>query len=140
MQGWIVKPPGFDPAKKYPLVLEIHGGPFAMLRRALPAEIQLYASAGYVVLYMTRAQHGLWRGIAISFITLSLQGLRDLMSGVDAVAARLRRRHPTFVRHRRQRRRCGSPRGSSGTRIASSRRGRQTRDQLDQFSCWTPAI
>ena len=29
IQGWIVKPPDFDPAKKYPLILEIHGGPFA---------------------------------------------------------------------------------------------------------------
>ncbi|HEV3003011.1 MAG TPA: hypothetical protein VGX78_01050, partial [Pirellulales bacterium] len=29
IQGWIIKPPDFDPAKKYPLVLEIHGGPFA---------------------------------------------------------------------------------------------------------------
>src|ERR1043166_8791319 len=30
VQGWIVKPPAFEPAKKYPLILEIHGGPFAM--------------------------------------------------------------------------------------------------------------
>src|SRR5262249_23511816 len=29
IQGWILKPPGFDPKKKYPLILEIHGGPFA---------------------------------------------------------------------------------------------------------------
>src|SRR5258708_15898767 len=52
MQGWIVKPPGFDPARKYPFVLEIHGGPFAMYAPSFAAEIQLYASAGYVVLYM----------------------------------------------------------------------------------------
>ncbi|MCI0409970.1 MAG: DPP IV N-terminal domain-containing protein, partial [Acidobacteria bacterium] len=29
IQGWIVKPPGFDPSRKYPLILEIHGGPVA---------------------------------------------------------------------------------------------------------------
>ena len=32
IHGWIIKPPNFDPAKKYPLVLEIHGGPFGELR------------------------------------------------------------------------------------------------------------
>jgi acylaminoacyl-peptidase len=29
VQGWVVKPPHFDPKKKYPLILEIHGGPYA---------------------------------------------------------------------------------------------------------------
>ncbi len=52
MQGWIVKPPQFDAAKKYPLLLEIHGGPFASYAPSFAAEIQLYAAAGYVVLYM----------------------------------------------------------------------------------------
>ena len=33
VQGWIVKPPSFDASKKYPLILEIHGGPFAQLQR-----------------------------------------------------------------------------------------------------------
>src|SRR4029079_362604 len=51
LQGWIVKPPGFDPKKKYPLVLEIHGGPYADYGPGFAAEIQLYAAAGYVVLY-----------------------------------------------------------------------------------------
>lgn len=52
IQGWIVKPPGFDSAKKYPLLLEIHGGPFASYGPSFAAEIQLYAAAGYVVLYL----------------------------------------------------------------------------------------
>jgi len=51
IQGWIVKPPDFDPAKKYPLILEIHGGPFANYGDRFSAEMQLYAAAGYVVLY-----------------------------------------------------------------------------------------
>ncbi|MFQ5680376.1 MAG: prolyl oligopeptidase family serine peptidase [Gemmatimonadota bacterium] len=51
IQGWIVKPPGFDPARQYPLLLEIHGGPFANYGERFTAEIQLYAAAGYVVLY-----------------------------------------------------------------------------------------
>ena len=52
IQGWIVKPPDFDPPKKYPLLLEIHGGPFASYGPSFAAEIQLYAAAGYVVLYL----------------------------------------------------------------------------------------
>ena len=51
VQGWIATPPDFDPSRKYPLMLEIHGGPFANYGDRFAAEIQLYASAGYVVLY-----------------------------------------------------------------------------------------
>jgi acylaminoacyl-peptidase len=51
IQGWIVKPPGFDPQKKYPLILEIHGGPFANYGDRFSSEMQVYAAAGYVVLY-----------------------------------------------------------------------------------------
>ena len=52
IQGWLVFPPDFDPEKKYPLLLEIHGGPFANYGGRFSAEMQLYAAAGYVVLYM----------------------------------------------------------------------------------------
>ena len=51
VQGWIVKPPGFDPAQKYPLILEIHGGPFADYGDVFAMEKQLMAAGGYVVLY-----------------------------------------------------------------------------------------
>jgi acylaminoacyl-peptidase len=51
VQGWIMKPPGFDPTQKYPLILEIHGGPFANYGDRFDTEKQFMASAGYVVLY-----------------------------------------------------------------------------------------
>ncbi|MCB9080180.1 MAG: S9 family peptidase [Lewinellaceae bacterium] len=51
VQGWLIKPPGFDPAKKYPLLLEIHGGPFSNYGPRFTMELQLFAAAGYVVLY-----------------------------------------------------------------------------------------
>lgn len=51
IQAWVAKPPNFDPQKKYPMILEIHGGPFANYGPRFSAEIQLYCSAGYVVLY-----------------------------------------------------------------------------------------
>lgn len=49
--AWIVTPPGFDPVKKYPLILEIHGGPFAAYGPSFATDVQLYAAAGYVVVY-----------------------------------------------------------------------------------------
>mgnify|MGYP001158692747 FL=1 len=52
IQGWIVTPPNFDPKNKYPLILEIHGGPFSNYGFRFSTEIQLYASKGYVVLYL----------------------------------------------------------------------------------------
>lgn len=51
VHGWVLKPPAFDPATKYPLLLEIHGGPFGMYGEALMHEFQVLAARGYVVLY-----------------------------------------------------------------------------------------
>jgi acylaminoacyl-peptidase len=51
IEGWIIKPPGFDPSRKYPMILEIHGGPFANYGPRFDTEKQLMAAAGYVVLY-----------------------------------------------------------------------------------------
>lgn len=51
LQAWIVTPPNFDPTKKYPLILEIHGGPHTAYGPSYSTEIQLMAAAGYVVLY-----------------------------------------------------------------------------------------
>ncbi len=51
VHGWIIKPPGFDASRKYPLILEMHGGPFADYGDVFDMEKQLMAAAGYVVLY-----------------------------------------------------------------------------------------
>jgi dipeptidyl aminopeptidase/acylaminoacyl peptidase len=50
VHGWIMKPVGFEEGTKYPLVLEIHGGPFGMYGETLMHEFQLLAARGYVVL------------------------------------------------------------------------------------------
>jgi dipeptidyl aminopeptidase/acylaminoacyl peptidase len=52
MQGWIIKPPNFDAAKKYPFILDIHGGPHAMDGVSFKHEFQIQAAHGYVVLYL----------------------------------------------------------------------------------------
>lgn len=51
IEGWIVRPANFDPAKDYPLILEIHGGPHAAYGPGYSTEVQLMAGQGYVVLY-----------------------------------------------------------------------------------------
>jgi dipeptidyl aminopeptidase/acylaminoacyl peptidase len=51
IDAWIVTPPDFDPARKYPLILEIHGGPFSAYGPNFSTDDQLYAAAGYIVLY-----------------------------------------------------------------------------------------
>lgn len=51
IQGWVVKPPNFDPGKKYPLLVENHGGPILNYGDRFSIEMQLYAAAGYVVFY-----------------------------------------------------------------------------------------
>jgi dipeptidyl aminopeptidase/acylaminoacyl peptidase len=87
IQGWIVKPPHFDAKKKYPFILEIHGGPYADYGPSFSAEIQLYAAAGYVVLYTNpRGSTGYGEAFA-QLINHAYPGndYDDLMSGVDAV-------------------------------------------------------
>ena len=87
IQGWIVKPPGFDPSRDYPLILEIHGGPFANYGDRFAAEIQLYAAAGYVVLYTNprgSTSYGEEFGNLIHHAYPG-QDYDDLISGVDAV-------------------------------------------------------
>jgi dipeptidyl aminopeptidase/acylaminoacyl peptidase len=51
IDAWMVTPPDFDPAKKYPMILEIHGGPYAAYGPQFSTDDQLYAAHGYVVVY-----------------------------------------------------------------------------------------
>ncbi len=51
LQGWIIKPPGFDPAKKYPSIMEIHGGPLTQYGKFFMHEFYYLASHGYVVYF-----------------------------------------------------------------------------------------
>ena len=51
VHGWVLKPPGFSPKKKYPMILQIHGGPHAQYGHVFFHEMQWLAAQGYVVLY-----------------------------------------------------------------------------------------
>ena len=90
IQGWIVTPPDFDPSRKYPLILEIHGGPVSNYGDRFSSEIQLYATAGYVVLYANprgSTSYGAAFGDLL-YHDYPGQDYDDLMSGVDAVIDR----------------------------------------------------
>ena len=51
LQGWVLKPPGFDPAKRYPSVLQIHGGPLFQYGNSFMHEFYYLAAQGYVVYF-----------------------------------------------------------------------------------------
>jgi dipeptidyl aminopeptidase/acylaminoacyl peptidase len=51
IEGWLLKPQDFDPTRRYPLVMEIHGGPHAQYGWAFFHELQILAGMGYLVLY-----------------------------------------------------------------------------------------
>src|SRR6266478_1175599 len=90
IQGWIVHPPDFDPTKKYPLVLEIHGGPFADYGDRFDFEKQVLASRGYVVLYTNPRGSTSYGEEFANLIHHAYPGddYSDLNSGVDAVIAK----------------------------------------------------
>jgi acylaminoacyl-peptidase len=90
VQAWMRTPPGFDAARKYPLLLEIHGGPFAAYGPTFSTDIQLYASAGYIVVYSNpRGSTGYGEAFG-NAIHHSYPGhdYEDLMSVVDAAVAK----------------------------------------------------
>ncbi len=89
IQGWIVKPPDFDPDRRYPLLLEIHGGPVSNYGDRFSAEMQLFAAAGYVVLYANpRGSTSYGEEFAdLLYHNYPGEDYDDLMSGVDAVIA-----------------------------------------------------
>ena len=90
IEGWLVKPPGFEETKQYPLILEIHGGPFAAYGPHFSAEAQLFAAAGYVVLYANPRGSTSYGADFANEIhhNYPSKDYDDLMAGVDAAIAR----------------------------------------------------
>ena len=87
IHGWIVKPPNFDKSKKYPLILEIHGGPHTNYGFHFSSEVQLFASKGYVVLYTNpRGSTSYGKEFAnLIHHNYPSEDYDDLISGVDFV-------------------------------------------------------
>jgi dipeptidyl aminopeptidase/acylaminoacyl peptidase len=90
IQAWVQKPPGFDPTKKYPLILNIHGGPHAAYGYIFEHEFQWMAAKGYVVLYPNprgSTSYGQQFGNVIQY-KYPGDDFKDLMAGVDEVVRR----------------------------------------------------
>jgi dipeptidyl aminopeptidase/acylaminoacyl peptidase len=90
IQAWIQKPPDFDPAKKYPLILNIHGGPHAAYGYTFMHEFQWMAAKGYVVLYPNprgSSAYGQQFGNVIQYAYPG-DDYKDLMAGVDELVRR----------------------------------------------------
>ena len=90
VEGWVMKPPGFDSNKTYPMILEIHGGPHSAYGPNYSTEAQLYAAAGYVVFYTNPRGSTSYGEEFANTIDLAYPGYDydDLMSGVDALLDR----------------------------------------------------
>tara|TARA_R110000850_G_scaffold182360_1_gene307789 strand:- start:46170 stop:48212 length:2043 start_codon:yes stop_codon:yes gene_type:complete len=90
VQGWIIYPPDFDASKKYPLILEIHGGPYLSYGPHFTPELQLMATQGYVVLYTNPRGSTSYGEEFAAYINNNYpsEDYDDLMSGIDAVIAK----------------------------------------------------
>ena len=90
IQGWIIKPPDFDPANEYPMMLVIHGGPHAMYGVGFNFGWQEHAANGYVILYTNpRGSSGYGSAFANEINNAyPSQDYDDLVIGVDSLVAR----------------------------------------------------
>jgi acylaminoacyl-peptidase len=90
VQAWVIKPPDFDPKNKYPLILEIHGGPFANYGDRFDFEKQIMAAQNYVVLYVNPRGSTSYGEEFGNLIDHAYPGddFFDLNSGVDALLAK----------------------------------------------------
>lgn len=85
IQGWVLKPPGFNSSRKYPLIVSMHGGPHGMYGLTFMHDLQMLASRGYVVLY-TNPRGSTGYGEAFGNIIQHKwpgDDLDDVLSGVD---------------------------------------------------------
>jgi dipeptidyl aminopeptidase/acylaminoacyl peptidase len=90
IQGWLIKPTGFQAGKKYPLLLYIHGGPHALYGNNFFHEFHVLAAAGYAVFYPNpRGSTGYGQEFG-NVIQYHYPGddYKDLMAGVDTLLAR----------------------------------------------------
>jgi dipeptidyl aminopeptidase/acylaminoacyl peptidase len=90
IQAWVQKPPGFDPSQKYPLILNIHGGPHSAYGYTFDHEFQWMAAKGYVVLYPNPRGSSAYGQEFGNVIQYHYPGddYKDLMAGVDELLRR----------------------------------------------------
>jgi dipeptidyl aminopeptidase/acylaminoacyl peptidase len=90
IQGWLLHPPDFDKTRKYPFILQIHGGPHSAYGNTFTHEFHWMAAKGYVVLFPNprgSSNYGQDFGNVIQF-RYPGDDYKDLMAGVDEVLKR----------------------------------------------------
>ncbi|MBV8818839.1 MAG: S9 family peptidase [Acidobacteriaceae bacterium] len=90
IQAWVQRPPDFQEGKKYPMILDIHGGPHAAYGYTFDHEFQWMAAKGYVVLYPNprgSTSYGQDFGNVIQYHYPG-DDYKDLMAGVDDLIKR----------------------------------------------------
>ena len=90
IQGWVVYPPDYNPALAYPLLVENHGGPILNYGDRFSAEMQLYASGGYIVFYPNPRGSTSYGEEFGNLLYHNYPGddYQDVMDGVDACIAK----------------------------------------------------
>lgn len=90
IEAWLLKPPGFDPARRYPLVLDVHGGPNGNYGYGFNVVQQALASAGFLVLFANPRGSTTYGRAFTQMVTRDWGGedYRDLLAVVDAVQQR----------------------------------------------------
>lgn len=90
LDGWVVKPFGFEPGKRYPALLNIHGGPHTQYGHNFFDEFQVYAGAGYVAIYINpRGSQGYGEGFTRAVVGDWGGGdFADVMAGLDEAVRR----------------------------------------------------
>ncbi|MBU1699028.1 MAG: S9 family peptidase [Candidatus Eisenbacteria bacterium] len=85
VDAWILKPPKFSPRKKYPAIVEVHGGPMTQYGYSFFHELQLLAAKGYVVFYSNpRGSLGYGRGFSEAIKNnWGGRDFEDVMAGTD---------------------------------------------------------
>ncbi len=135
VEAWMMTPPDFDATRKYPLLLEIHGGPFANYGPRFAPETQLYAAHGYIVVYANPRGSTSYGSEFANLIQNAYpsKDYDDLISVVEAVIARGSVDTQQPVRHRRQRRRRADGVDRRPHRSLPGCGRRQAGDQLVQL-------
>jgi dipeptidyl aminopeptidase/acylaminoacyl peptidase len=90
IQAWVQRPPNFEAGKKYPMILDIHGGPHSAYGYVFDHEFQWMAAKGYVVLYPNprgSTSYGQEFGNIIQYAYPG-DDFKDLMAGVDELISR----------------------------------------------------
>ena len=90
IDAWLMTPPNFDPSRKYPLILEIHGGPFLNYGPYFSTDDQLYAAGGYVVVFANARGSATYGATFANAIDRDYPGVDydDQMRVVDAAIAK----------------------------------------------------